>query len=156
MKTLAELFQHTLKDVYYAENAIAKALPKVSSAVKNAAFKKSLDEHLAETKGQIKTLEKVFKSIGVKAEGEKCDAMDGLLKETDGVLAEARGVALDAGALAACQALEHYEIARYGSLREWAKVLGNEQAHVLLSEILDQEKAANNKLTNLAVTAINK
>ena len=97
MKTLAELFQHTLKDVYYAENAIAKALPKVSSAVKNAAFKKSLDEHLAETKGQIKTLEKVFKSIGVKAEGEKCDAMDGLLKETDGVLAEARGVALDAG-----------------------------------------------------------
>jgi ferritin-like metal-binding protein YciE len=156
MKTLAELFEHTLKDVYYAENAIAKALPKVSSAVKNAALKKSLDEHLAETKGQIKTLEKVFKSIGVKAEGEKCDATDGLLKETDGVLAEAQGVALDAGALAACQAVEHYEIARYGSLREWAKVLGNEQAHVLLSEILDQEKAANNKLTNLAVTAINK
>ena len=156
MKTLAELFEHTLKDVYYAENAIAKALPKVSSAVKNAELKKSLDEHLAETKGQIKTLEQVFKSIGVMAEGEKCDATDGLLKETDGVLAEAQGVALEAGALASCQAVEHYEIARYGSLREWAKVLGNEEAHVLLSEILDQEKAANNKLTNLAVTTINK
>jgi ferritin-like metal-binding protein YciE len=156
MKTLAELFEHTLKDVYYAENAIAKALPKVSSAVKNAALKKTLDDHLVETKGQIKTLEKVFKTIGVKAEGEKCDAADGLLKETDGIIAEAQGVALEAGALAACQAVEHYEIARYGSLREWAKVLGNEQAHVLLSEILDQEKAANNKLTNLAVTTINK
>ena len=156
MKTLAELFEHTLKDVYYAENAIAKALPKVSSAVKNAELKKSLDDHLAETKGQIKTLEQVFKSIGVKPEGEKCDATDGLLKEMDGVLAEAQGVALEAGALASCQAVEHYEIARYGSLREWAKVLGNEEAHVLLSEILDQEKAANNKLTNLAVTSINK
>ncbi|MBZ9653787.1 YciE/YciF ferroxidase family protein [Phyllobacterium lublinensis] len=156
MKTLAELFEHTLKDVYYAENAIAKALPKVSSAVKNAALKQTLADHLAETKGQIKTLEKVFKTIGVRAEGEKCDATDGLLKEADGVLAEAQGVALEAGALAACQAVEHYEIARYGSLREWAKVLGNEQAHVLLSEILDQEKAANNKLTNLAVTSINK
>lgn len=156
MKTLAELFEHTLKDVYYAENAIAKALPKVSKVVKNAELKKALDHHLEETKGQIKTLDKVFKTINVKPEGEKCDATDGLIKETDGVISEAQGVALEAGALAACQAIEHYEIARYGSLREWAKVLGNEQAHVLLSEILDQEKAANNKLTNLAVTSINK
>ena len=156
MKTLAELFEHTLKDVYYAENAIAKALPKVSKAVKNAEFKKALDHHLEETKGQIKTLDKVFKTINVKPEGEKCDATDGLIKETDGVIKDAQGVALEAGALAACQAIEHYEIARYGSLREWAKVLGNEQAHILLSEILDQEKAANNKLTNLAVTSINK
>lgn len=156
MKTLAELFEHTLKDVYYAENAIVKALPKVSAAVKNAELKKALDHHLEETKGQIKILDKVFKSINVKPAGEKCDATDGLIKETDGVVAEATGVALEAGALAACQAVEHYEIARYGSLREWAKVLGNEEAHVLLSEILDQEKAANNKLTNLAVTTINK
>lgn len=156
MKTLAELFEHTLKDVYYAENAIAKALPKVSKVVKNAELKKALDHHLEETKGQIETLHKVFKTINVKPEGEKCDATDGLIKETDGVISEAQGVALEAGALAACQAIEHYEIARYGSLREWAKVLGNEQAHVLLSEILDQEKAANNKLTNLAVTSINK
>nr|WP_210278048.1 ferritin-like domain-containing protein [Phyllobacterium myrsinacearum] len=150
------MFEHTLKDVYYAENAIVKALPKVSSAVKSAELKKALDHHLEETKGQIKTLDKVFKSIGVKPAGEKCDATEGLIKETDGIVAEATGVALEAGALAACQAVEHYEIARYGSLREWAKVLGNEKAHVLLSEILDQEKAANNKLTNLAVTSINK
>ncbi|TQN59187.1 DUF892 family protein, partial [Agrobacterium tumefaciens] len=109
-----------------------------------------------ETKGQIKMLEKVFKTIGVKPEGVKCDATDGLLKEAEGLMEEGKGVALDAGMLAACQAVEHYEIARYGSLREWAKVLGNEEAHVALSEILDQEKAANNKLTNLAVTAINK
>ncbi|PRD55570.1 ferritin-like domain-containing protein [Phyllobacterium myrsinacearum] len=156
MKTLAELFEHTLKDVYYAENAIVKALPKVSAAVKSADLKKALDHHLEETKGQIAILDKVFKSIGVKPAGEKCDATEGLIKETDGIVSEASGVALEAGALAACQAVEHYEIARYGSLREWAKVLGNEEAHVLLSEILDQEKAANNKLTNLAVTSINR
>lgn len=156
MQTLAELFEHTLKDVYYAENAIAKALPKVSKAVKSAEFKKAVDHHLEETKGQIKTLDKVFKTINVKPEGVKCDATDGLIKEAEGIMDEAKGVALDAGLLAACQAVEHYEIARYGSLREWAKVLGNEEAHVLLSEILDQEKAANSKMTNLAVTAINK
>lgn len=156
MQTLADLFEHTLKDVYYAENAILKALPDVSKAVKNAELKKALDHHLEETKGQIETLKKVFKTIGVKPEGEKCDATDGLLKETAGLIKEGKGVALDAGLLAACQAIEHYEIARYGSLREWAKVLGNEAGHVLLSEILDQEKAANGKLTNLAVTSINK
>ena len=156
MQTLAELFEHTLKDVYYAENAIAKAMPKVAKVVKNADLKKAVEHHLEETKSQIKTLDKVFKTIGVKPEGVKCDATDGLIKEAEGLIEEGKGVALDAGMLAACQAVEHYEIARYGSLREWAKVIGNEEAHVLLSEILDQEKAANSKLTNLAVTAINK
>lgn len=156
METLADLFEHTLKDVYCAENAIAKALPKVAKAVKNAELKKAIDHHLEETKGQIKTLDKVFKTINLKPEGVKCDATDGLLKETEGLMEEGKGVALDAGLLAACQAVEHYEIARYGSLREWAKLLGNEEAHVFLSEILDQEKAANSKLTNIAVTAVNK
>lgn len=157
MKTLDDAFKHTLKDVYYAENAITKALPKLAGAVSNKQLKAALEEHLEETRGQIKTLEKVFKSIGEKASGEKCDAIEGLLKETDGIVEEADGaVALNAAALAAAQAVEHYEIARYGSLREWAKVLGHEEAHELLSAILDQEKAANFKLTNLAVTAINK
>ncbi|RBO86829.1 DUF892 family protein, partial [Pseudochrobactrum asaccharolyticum] len=96
------------------------------------------------------------KSIGLKAEGEKCDAIEGLIKETDGLIEEASGTALDAGLLAACQAVEHYEIARYGSLREWAKELGHDEAHTLLSGILDQEKATNNKLTNLAISSINK
>lgn len=156
MKTLAELFEHTLQDVYYAENAITKALPKVSKAAKDAKLKQALDEHLEETKGQIKKLDAVFSSIGKKPKGEKCDGIEGLIKETDGLIDEAEGTAANAGLLAACQAIEHYEIARYGSLREWAKALGHEEAHTLLSEILDQEKAANSKLTNLAVTAINK
>ncbi len=156
MKTLADMFEHTLEDIYYAENAITKALPKVAKAAKDTKLKKAAEDHLEETKDQIRKLEKVFKSIGKKASGEKCDAIEGLIKEADGLMEEAEGTALDAGLLAACQAVEHYEIARYGSLREWAKDLGHDEAHKLLSEILDQEKATNNKLTNLAVTSINK
>jgi len=155
MKTLAEAFHHTLQDIYYAETALTKALPKVASAAMNADFKALVTAHLAETKQQIKLLDKVFASIGEKATGVKCDAMDGLIKETDSILADATGVALDASLIAAAQAVEHYEIARYGTLREWAKVLGHTEAHDLLSQILDQEKAANSKLTGLAVTAVN-
>lgn len=155
MKTLNDAFEHTLEDIYWAENALSKALPKVSKAVSSAELKKAMDDHLKETKGHIKTLEAVFKSIGKEAKGEKCDAMDGLLKEADGLIEEASGHALDVGLIGAAQAVEHYEIARYGTLREWAKVLGNEEAHTLLTSILDEEKAANNKLTALAVTAIN-
>src|SRR5690606_33054038 len=146
----------TLEDIFYAENAIAKALPKVAKAATDASLKKAAEDHLAETKDQIRKLEQVFKSIGKKASGEKCDAIEGLIKEADGLMKDAEGTALNAGLLAACQAVEHYEISRYGSLREWAKDLGHDEAHKLLSEILDQEKATNNKLTNLAVTAINK
>lgn len=156
MKKLAELFEHTLKDVYYAENAIAKALPKVSKAATNPELVQAVDTHLKETKDQIRVLKSVFATIGTEPSGEKCDAIEGLLKETDGLMEEASGQALDAGLLAAAQAVEHYEIARYGSLREWAKVLGNEEAHNLLSSILDQEKAANNKLTAIAVEAVNR
>ncbi len=157
MKTLEDAFKHTLKDVYYAEKALTKALPKMATAVSNKALKAAIEEHLEETKGQVKTLEQVFKSIGEKAAGEKCDAIEGLIKESEGIVEEADGaVALNAAVLAAAQAVEHYEIARYGSLREWAKVLGHDEAHDLLSGILDEEKAANFKLTNLAVTAINK
>ena len=156
MKTLAELFEHTLQDVYYAENAIVKALPKVAKAVSDAKLKTAVELHLDETKGHVATLRKVFASLSAKPQGQKCDAIEGLLKEADGLLDEASGTALDAGLLAAAQAVEHYEISRYGSLREWAKVLGHEEAHRLLSEILDEEKAANSKLTNLAVAGINK
>lgn len=156
MKTLSDIFLHTLKDVYYAENAIVKALPNVAKAAQDTKLKEAVNKHLEETKGQIESLKKVFKSIGKSAEGEKCDAIEGLIKETDGLIKEASGTALNAGLLAACQAVEHYEISRYGSLREWAKQLGHDEAHTLLSEILDQEKATNNKLTNLAITSINK
>lgn len=156
MKTLKELFVHTLKDVYWAEGAIAKALPKVTSAVTNKDLIAALKKHETETKGQIETLKKVFSSIGEKAEGVKCDATAGLLKECDGVIEEAESdLTRNAGALAACQAVEHYEIARYGTLREWAKELGLDEAHTLLSSILDEEKAANGKLTDIAVKSVN-
>lgn len=155
MKTLQDAFEHTLQDIYWAENALTKALPKVSKAVSNAELRTAIEEHLKETKGHVTTLEAVFKSIGKEAKGEKCDAMEGLLKEADGLMEEASGHALDVTLIGAAQAVEHYEIARYGTLREWAKELGHEEAHSLLSSILDEEKAANSKLTALAVTAVN-
>ena len=157
MKTLADAFEHTLQDVYYAENAITKALPKVIDAVTNGELKTALKDHLSETKGQIKTLNAVFKSLGKKASGDKCDAIEGLIKETDGVIKDAKGaVAKNAAIIGCCQAIEHYEISRYGTLREWAKELGEVEAHDLLSGILDQEKAANHKLTHIALTTVNK
>lgn len=157
MKSLADAFEHTLHDVYYAEHAITKALPKVIEAVSHGELKSALKEHLTETKGQIKILDAVFKSIGKKPAGEKCDAIAGLIKETEGVIKEADGAtAKHAVIIGCCQAVEHYEIARYGTLREWAKALGETEAHDLLTQILDQEKAANHKLTHIAVATINK
>ncbi len=156
MKTLAEAFHHTLKDVFYAENALTKALPNVAKAAGSAELKKAVETHLDETKKQITILKNVFKSIGEKPEGEKCDAIEGLIKETDGIIKEASDVALDACLIAAAQAVEHYEIARYGTLREWAKILGHDEAHDLLTQILDMEKATNAKLTTVAVASVNK
>lgn len=156
MKTLAEAFNHTLQDIYYAENALIKALPKVAGAAISPAFKTLVEAHLAETKQQVVILDKVFALIKQKPAGLKCDAIEGLLMETEGIIAEASGVALDACLIGIAQAVEHYEIARYGTLREWAKVLGMTEAHDLLSEILDMEKATNSKLTSLAVASVNK
>ena len=156
MKTLKDAFEHTLHDIYYAEGRIAKALPTVIAAVSNADLKSALQDHLQETKGQIKTLDQVFKSIGKTPKGEKCDAIEGLIKECEGVIEHAEGpTAKHAMIIGCCQAIEHYEIARYGTLREWAKSLDQMEAHELLSGILDQEKAANHKLTHLAVTELN-
>jgi ferritin-like metal-binding protein YciE len=155
MKTLKEVFVHTLKDIYYAENQITKALPKMEKAAGNAELKAAFKAHLVETKEQIKLLDKVFATINEKASGEKCDAIEGLIKEGDGLMEEAQGKALDAALVGIAQAVEHYEIARYGTLREWAKTLGNQEAHDHLSMILDMEKAANAKLTGMAVQSIN-
>ena len=155
MKTLSEIFKHTLKDIYYAETALTKALPKMTTAAGNADLKAAFTHHLDETRGQIKMLDKVFASVGEKAAGEKCDAIEGLLKEGEGLMKEATGLALDAALIGIAQAVEHYEIARYGTLREWAKELGHAEAHDLLSQILDQEKAANATLTGLAVKTVN-
>ena len=155
MKTLNDAFEHTLQDIYYAENALTKALPKMAKAAGAAHLQEALKTHLTETKEQIKLLDQVFKAIGKKAEGEKCDAIEGLIKETDGIIEEAEGAALDAMLIGAAQAVEHYEIARYGTLREWARQLGEDEAHDLLTQILDQEKATNAKLTALAVGEVN-
>jgi ferritin-like metal-binding protein YciE len=155
MKTLDDAFHHTLQDIYYAETALTKALPNLAKAAENTEFKELVLAHLSETKQQIVILNKVFASIGQKAVGIKCDAIDGLIKETDGIKKDASGIALDACLIAAAQAVEHYEIARYGALREWAKVLGHTEAHDLLSQILDMEKAANSKLTGVAVGTVN-
>ncbi|OBY24340.1 YciE/YciF ferroxidase family protein [Leisingera sp. JC1] len=155
MKTLHDVFLHTLQDIYYAENQLVKSLPEVEEAANGSKLKQAVADHLQETKQHVKTLEKVFKSIGEEASGEKCDAIEGLLKETRGLMKEASGDGKNAALIGACQAVEHYEIARYGTLREWAKVLGHNEAHDLLTGILDQEKAANSKLTNLAVSEIN-
>jgi ferritin-like metal-binding protein YciE len=153
MKTLAEAFHHTLKDIYYAENALTKAMPKMIAAVDDGDIKSAFEDHLKETKEQVKILKKVFATIDKPAEGEKCDAIEGLIKETEGIIDEASGKALGACLIAAAQAVEHYEIARYGTLRQWAKELKNNEAHDLLSQILDMEKAANAKLTGIAVAA---
>lgn len=155
MKTLADAFTHTLKDVYYAEHALVKAMPAAAAAVRHPALKKALKAHTLETKAQIQVLRKVFRSIGTPPSGERCDAIDGLIAECEGILADARGTALDAAIIGCCQAIEHYEIARYGTLKAWAKALGHVEAHTLLAAILDEEKAANHALTHLAVTAIN-
>ena len=156
MKTLHDAFEHTLHDIYYAENAIAKALPKVIGEVENPGLRTALQDHLKETKDQINVLDAVFKSIKKTPKGEKCDAIEGLIKECEGVMQDAKGpIAKNSMIIGCCQAIEHYEIARYGTLREWAKALGEQEAHDLLSGILDQEKAANHKLTHLAITEVN-
>jgi ferritin-like metal-binding protein YciE len=155
METLSDVFEHTLQDIYFAEQALARALPKAERAANHRELKDALSSHLRETRSHVTTLEKVFATIGKDASGEKCPAIDGLIAETQTVLDEVADDALDAALIGCCQAIEHYEISRYGSLREWAKVLGNTEAHDLLGTILDEEKAANNKLTHLAVSTVN-
>lgn len=156
MKTLADAFEHTLKDIYFAENAIVKALLEASTAAVNKELKEALKHHAVETKGDVETLRAVFKSINKKPEGEKCDAIEGLIDECNGAIAEARGpIAKDAMIIGCCQAIEHYEIARFGTLRAWAKALGLDPAHALLTQIIDDHKAADHKLSYLAILTIN-
>ena len=155
-KTLKDLFLHTVKDVYFAEHEIVKTLPKMSKAAKAPALKQAFDKHLAETKGQITRLDKVFKLIGAKAEGVPCEAIKGILKEGAEVIDEFEGTAaLDAGLIAAAQAVEHYEIARYGTLKCWATELGMTEVADLLDATLEDERATDQGLTALAETRIN-
>ena len=155
-KTLDDLFEDTLKDIYYAENKILKALPKMAKAAQSGELKAAFQKHLKETEGQVVRLEKVFKSIDMAPKGKKCDAIEGILTEGAEIMKEFKGApALDAGLVAAAQAVEHYEIARYGTLKRWAEQMGLNDAVRLLDETLNQEKNTDEALTELADEMIN-
>jgi ferritin-like metal-binding protein YciE len=156
MKTLKDLFLDELADMYDAERRIIKALPKMAKAATCTDLKQAFQSHLKETEGHAKKLEQVFQSFDKKAKGKTCQATVGLLKEADEIAAEFKGSpALNAALIAAAQKVEHYEIASYGCLHEWAEVLGNQKAAGLLKQILVQEKNANESLNELAHDALN-
>lgn len=155
-KTLDDLFLDTLKDIYYAERKILSALPKMAKAADSAELKAAFEQHHAETEGQIERLQKVFEVIGQKAQGKTCPAIDGIITEGEEIIKEFKGAAaLDAGLISAAQAVEHYEIARYGTLRRWAEVLGLTEAAELLTETLEEESATDEALSALADDGIN-
>jgi ferritin-like metal-binding protein YciE len=155
-KTLDVLFHDTLKDVYFAENKIVATLPKMHAAASSKQLKDAFTKHLAETKVQVTRLEDVFKIIGKKPEQKTCDAMMGIIKEGAEIMDEYQGTpALDAGLLAAAQAVEHYEMSRYGTLRTWALELGMKDAAKLLQTTLDEEQATDIALTSIATKVVN-
>jgi ferritin-like metal-binding protein YciE len=155
-KTLDVLFHDTLKDVYFAEHKIVATLPKMHNAAKSKQLKEAFIKHLAETKVHVTRLEDVFKIIGKKPEQKTCDAMMGIVKEGASVMEEYEGTpALDAGLLAAAQAVEHYEMSRYGTLRTWALELGMKDAAKLLQTTLDEEQATDIALTSIATKVVN-
>ena len=155
-KQLDELFHDTLKDIYYAERKILSALPKMAKAAQNDELTAAFEKHQAETEDQISRLEQVFELIEQKPQGKKCAAIEGILEEGQEIIKDYKGSpALDAGLLAAAQAVEHYEISRYGTLRTWAEELGLGDAAKLLQETLDEEEATDQALTELAETVVN-
>ena len=155
-KHLSELFVDTLKDIYYAEKQIYKALPKMAKAATSEKLKAAFDLHHQETEGQIGRLEQIFELLGKPARGKKCDAIEGILDEGKEVMEEYTDTpALDAGLLAAAQAVEHYEISRYGTLRTWADKLGHKDAVKLLDATLAEEKKTDDSLSKLAISEVN-
>ena len=155
-KQLDELFHDTLKDIYYAEKKILTALPKMAKAAQNEDLTAAFEKHEAETEEQISRLEQVFELIEQKPQGKKCAAIEGILEEGQEIIKEYKGSpALDAGLVSAAQAVEHYEMARYGTLRTWAQELGLDDAAKLLQETLDEEQATDEALTELAESVVN-
>jgi ferritin-like metal-binding protein YciE len=153
---LLKLFENSLKDVYWAEKAMTKALPKMVKKATSDELVQALENHLEETEEHVHKIEQVFDIIGCKAMAKKCDAMNGLIKEAESVMKKSEdGAMRDAGIIASAQKVEHYEIATYGTLRTFANTLGLNEAARLLEEILDQEKNADVKLTEVAVATIN-
>jgi ferritin-like metal-binding protein YciE len=155
-KDLNDLFLDTLKDIYYAEKQILKALPKMAKAATSDKLRAAFEKHLAETEGQVERLEQVFEMLDKPARGKTCDAIVGILDEGKEVMDEYKGTdALDAGMLAAAQAVEHYEISRYGTLKTWASELGMNDAARLLDQTLKEEEKTDQALTQLAKAAVN-
>jgi ferritin-like metal-binding protein YciE len=155
-KTLDNLFLDTLKDIYYAEKQILKALPKMARAAQSEEGKASFLQHRDETQGQIERIEQVFELLGKPARGKTCEAIQGIIAEGEEIMEEYKGsVALDAGLISSAQAVEHYEIARYGTLIEWAGQLGMDEAVELLQQNLAEEEATDQKLTELARVSAN-
>jgi ferritin-like metal-binding protein YciE len=155
-KKLDELFHDTLKDIYFAEKKILSTLPKMAKAAQSEELKAAFEKHYTETEGQIERLEKVFAVIEKKPQGKTCAAIVGITDEGAEIMEEYKGSpALDAGLLGAAQAVEHYEISRYGTMIAWAEELGLDDAVSLLEETLEEEEATDEALTEIAKTAIN-
>ena len=155
-KTLDDLFLDTLKDIYYAEKQILKALPKMARAAQSEEGKAGFLQHRDETQGQIERLEQVFELLGKPARGKTCDAILGILEEGKSIMEDFKGSpALDAGLIAAAQAVEHYEIARYGTLCRWAQVMGMKDAAKLLEQTLQEESMTDEALTRIADGSVN-
>lgn len=155
-KDLKSLFLHQLKDTYYAENAIVKAIPTLSEAARSADLKTAMGVHLEETRTQIKRLDQVFKLLGQKPEGVECKAIEGIIAEGGEVIeAFGGGEAIDAGLISAAQAIEHYEITRYGTMLAWAKQLDLAEIADLLKETLIEEENTDEILSDLAESAVN-
>lgn len=153
---LRELFVDSLKDIYWAEKALVKALPKMAKNATSENLIKAINDHLAVTQAQVVRLEEVFKSVGEKAAAKKCEAMEGLIKEGESIMEETQaGPVRDAGIIAASQKIEHYEIATYGTLASFATTLGEDDAVLLLEKTLEEEKDADVTLTEAAYNTIN-
>ncbi|MDN2566440.1 ferritin-like domain-containing protein [Aquibium sp. A9E412] len=156
IKTMDDLFVHTLRDIYYAEQQIVKSLPKMIDKATNPELRKGFESHLEESKGHVERLEEVFRMHGVEAKGTDCPAIDGILKEADEVAGEVDDKrVLDAALVAAAQAVEHYEMTRYGTLVTWAKELGRHDCAEVLKKTLQEEKAADDKLNRIAEERVN-
>ena len=156
MQTLNELFEETIRDIYYAEKKILKALPKMAKKASSESLGAAFQAHIEETEGQVERLEQIFELIGKAPRGKTCPAIDGIIEEGQEIMKEAEDDTVrDAGMLAAAQAVEHYEISRYGTLKAWAEKLGMTEAVSLLDATLQEEKATDEKLTALADSEIN-
>jgi ferritin-like metal-binding protein YciE len=155
-KDLNELFLDTLKDIYYAEKKILKALPKMAKAANSDDLRAAFEQHLDQTETHVERLDEIFELLGKAARGKKCDAIEGIIDEGEEIMEEYAGTpALDAGLLAAAQAVEHYEISRYGTLKAWARKLNMPEAIKLLDQTLTEEKKTDETLSKIAETAVN-